>query len=460
MQNATPPALPGYYFDPAKQKYFRIQKNHNASQGSKYSEENIQKEEQAAKRRKLQDKRKSFINRRVKRAVILETPLVGSLLSRELGASLKTLCNTNPASAYTSALKRVDNPIRIYTVTPEPSAPHPIYISHLIQDPVSGAILTGCSSSSGTRALISCVPQHGLQWDRYVNQRIITCLPSPISSISLLEKSRHLITTTHGDKTMATIHLHQLYREEEWNLHWPVIEEPVYTTLRLGPDLSIWCSKSSPFGPSFAVGTSYGCDVFTSSSDAWTRTMHQCYRTKTDHRAIEFLSPNIIIAGLLDGTLTLYDTRTGERRVQRLRHASKVTHLAAIDEMRVVCAGLQNNLDMYDLRYTSTLGKWRSPSFAPQSSRPAISYEGYRNWTSETIGFDIDPELGIVAAATDDGKVQLFELYTGKAVQSPLCRAHFDETVTCLKFTRGKQRAESRPTILLGEEDRVEAWSW
>lgn len=84
-----PPALPGFYYDAEKKRYFKIQPNHVAAHGSasKYSKAALEKEaeeQREQKRRKLFEQRETKM--KVKRSKVLESPLGGGWgVTRELG---------------------------------------------------------------------------------------------------------------------------------------------------------------------------------------------------------------------------------------------------------------------------------------------------------------------------------------------------------------------------------------
>ena len=88
-----PPALPGFHYDAEKKKYFKIQANHVAAQGSarKYSKAALQKaaeEQREQKRRKLFEQAEK--KTRLQRSRVLQSPLGGGWgVLRELGLVAK-----------------------------------------------------------------------------------------------------------------------------------------------------------------------------------------------------------------------------------------------------------------------------------------------------------------------------------------------------------------------------------
>ncbi|KAK5732132.1 hypothetical protein LTR17_010840 [Elasticomyces elasticus] len=79
-------ALPGFYYDTAKGKYFKITANHAAPPEAKHSLSNIRREARETKKRKLDDrKRQKTAKQTVQRSRISRDALCYSSLSRELG---------------------------------------------------------------------------------------------------------------------------------------------------------------------------------------------------------------------------------------------------------------------------------------------------------------------------------------------------------------------------------------
>lgn len=74
----APRDLPGFYYDEAKKKYFKILPNHVTPQDSKYSKDAFRKEAQS---KLLQAEEKEYIQRhrqtRIQHSPILQYPLGG-----------------------------------------------------------------------------------------------------------------------------------------------------------------------------------------------------------------------------------------------------------------------------------------------------------------------------------------------------------------------------------------------
>jgi hypothetical protein len=151
--------------------------------------------------------------------------------------------------------------------------------------------------------------------------------------------------------------------------------------------------------------------------------------------------PRLAVAGGRNSTPWLVDLRerswhpfgTNSNAVGNGPNA--VTHVRSAGEYHVVAAGLQNLMVMYDLRYLKTprrnsagisVGN-RKPPQTPVAE-PLFRFTDYYNDSRLMgLGFDVDPALGILAAAEDHvlsssgliGGMSLFTLQTGERLHTP-----------------------------------------
>lgn len=87
--------IPGYYFDTTKNKYFKIQANHIAPQGSQYSKQNVKKiREQERQEREHHLHSEAVRLQRVKRSAILQSPWAGLRLDCERQCDAGRRCET------------------------------------------------------------------------------------------------------------------------------------------------------------------------------------------------------------------------------------------------------------------------------------------------------------------------------------------------------------------------------
>ncbi|KAI7201600.1 hypothetical protein KC316_g3992 [Hortaea werneckii] len=78
--------IPGYYYDEVKKKYFKIQANHVAPAGAKYSKANVNREKRESKRRRLDERQQAHrYGQTVRPSRTLSHPLTTASLGREIG---------------------------------------------------------------------------------------------------------------------------------------------------------------------------------------------------------------------------------------------------------------------------------------------------------------------------------------------------------------------------------------
>lgn len=140
----------------------------------------------------------------------------------------------------------------------------------------------------------------------------------------------------------------------------------------------------------------------------------------SDVLALEWLNNSLLLCGMRNGELYLHDERARSGCL-RGSHPSAVAHIKGVDETRFVVAGLEDKMMMYDLRWMA-----REPLVAGGKkrknrdtwSKPYLHYAEYRNRAHTGLGFDVDVCAGLVAAATDDKRVFLLDLWSGNRVQA------------------------------------------
>jgi hypothetical protein len=99
--------IPGFYYDPEKRKYFKIQKNHTVQTGSPYSAETVKKRKIQEVKSKEREKLRILKQHAVKRSSALQTGIGGTTLQGELNGCyppgrLRARVQSRPA-AYVQA---------------------------------------------------------------------------------------------------------------------------------------------------------------------------------------------------------------------------------------------------------------------------------------------------------------------------------------------------------------------
>ncbi|VUC35122.1 unnamed protein product [Clonostachys rosea] len=149
---------------------------------------------------------------------------------------------------------------------------------------------------------------------------------------------------------------------------------------------------------------------------------HQYTRTPRDVFDLDFhaTNPNILFSGGRQPRVWIKDTRTSPAEPCRhITHGSSVAHLRAISENQLLVCGLQSTMAIYDVRFFPT------SNGGPPRPRPGplLTFPEHVNSAHFATGFDVSPELGIAAAAQDNGALKLFSLTTGRKLACPVIEA-------------------------------------
>ncbi|MCJ1224230.1 hypothetical protein MMC12_000874 [Toensbergia leucococca] len=237
--------------------------------------------------------------------------------------------------------------------------------------------------------------------------------------------------------------------------------------------LTFWASAAKPHSasPAFALGSSWGMAVLNSNGRFLGDIIQSGFNTHDydsigDILTVDWLDENVVLGGARNGNVWLWDSRH-KGKSQRLRHPSGVCHVRKMDGAKVVVAGLQNKLQTYDLRFSP------GPSITDATPTPPyLTFPAYTNIAHATpsLGFDVSPTHNILAAATDDQRVQLFDGATGTEMriggqqnvgEEGLLSGNVEGLARCLRFVdASRSRRREGLGLLVGIGGRVEEWAW
>ncbi|KAJ9666137.1 hypothetical protein H2201_003815 [Coniosporium apollinis] len=522
-----PRHIPGFYYDPDRKKYFKIQANHVAPAGAKYSRENVKKtEEESRKRKRSADIAATQRQQLVQRNRVLHHPLAGIVAERETGHQTPGSRRDVQARAYASGAEarvcfrseslhkgpssgwREGENLTFLDFDPATqglfcAADNPRHRtgptqSGLLYVPLEALEVKGTLTTGGLRDDISFIerlsstrnqiePLIALEgatsqsplsrapsllstYPDTFDVSLIDFFQSEITSVSLSQAHHTLLTTSSGSAGNPEIYLTRL--QEVDGTHQPRFAEAV--RFQTSVHTTIFTAAANPWHGSqitFAFGSSEG--VTTMYPD--TRPVHHGWtgkkidETKSDVLALDWLSPHLLAAGLRNASVMLYDTRSTGSAL-RLRHNGAITALhRADDETRLVICGFPDALCTYDLRMSRELA-------APQTSEASKGKRGrhklkapptvpllrfdYSNKYRYPLGFDVNAEVGLVAAAEDNGRIQLYSLQSGKKVENvPEVQETSAEPhqIKCLRIVETGDRGTK---VLAGVGARIVELAW
>ena len=433
------PSLPGFYFDEAKKKYFKIIEGHQST-GTGYTAETVvSKERFSKKERTLLRQRKE----RIGRLPALQHPTLG----RELDGAMY---ETRHSSIWAAGL----HPTR-YSGWSGSGMRCLKEVEHFIHDRDTGCLIY----DTGHVQYPLLFDNGGVKYGSI--DSIWTTGPS---SMSLHSSRALLFTTLAGNTTVAhspsRCYIRFLKRPDNFFhafsgqqsmdsgliRYHPAIED----TERPGLDFSSPTPGylrgeteflSSAAGPrperaSFVLGTTNGF-CFLDERDGDFQFTDWCNPTtsgRPGHKlacsAVDWLNEKTVVVGAVSGKVHLWDRRA-RKGMNRIRHGSSITHCRKLDDNHIVIAGLINKLHTYDLRFTD-----------PDKSEPYTTYSGYENKGHALLGLDISLNGSIIAAANDSTGMKLFHTATGQEIQIPPDLQSWNPNhgpSRCVKFVDGLQ---------------------
>ncbi|OJD23354.1 hypothetical protein ACJ73_05291 [Blastomyces percursus] len=392
--------IPGYFYDAEKKKYFKVQANHAAPSGSKYTRDDIKKRKEASlKRKRIEEHSQRLSTETIKRSNLLQCPLGGKLLQREYGTlpSSRSFVSEHRAAACARLLSRS----RLVNVT---SYDARFPVSRFARDPWSGNLLVAINTASNYNLLNKADP--GSTDCIRDNVTVQWWDMTGVSSSNPSGESVHVSTsrlTNPLDGRSATQF---------------VVDT---ATTFCYPGSMVWCSAPCPSATEsiFAVGKSSNLLLITGIDSHWNTQTVRMPNT-ADIMAVEWLTPRVVMAGMTNSLVQFYDLRSQDTAT-RLQHPHGVYKIRKVDEWRIVVAGAKKTLHMYDLRYgPSGITTRPQPNKSTHiSTQPYLSFHGYENDHISHDELDISPETGLLACTSPSNKIQLFSLNTGKLIMPP-----------------------------------------
>jgi WD40 repeat protein len=245
---------------------------------------------------------------------------------------------------------------------------------------------------------------------------------------------------------------------------------------------TIWSATHGVQGSPFVFVLASDDGVITVDKEA---NLHAMLDQPSAVLAVECLAqhPSVVLGGTRDGYIRFFDVRERAQPrlsdIRTLRHPSAVTKIKQVADYVIAVAGLNSTLCNYDLRFSKqrALGRawpnWHWPDAKGpeieeyEVSNPVLLYPEHRNMAHIELGFDIDVEAGILAAAQRDPyrTVSIFSLKTGNLLKS----LHFKDTqavsscdkadVKALKFVPDRGR-EHMKSLWVTKGTRIIRFAW
>ncbi|KAJ4289579.1 hypothetical protein N0V90_010908 [Kalmusia sp. IMI 367209] len=467
-----PRSLPGFYFDPEKQKYFKIQDTNTATPSqAKYSLESVRKQQKKARAERFALRRSQ---KREKETIVrphAQDHLTLATLDREIGSRRRSYythgvwpnaCMSRLGILPRNVVEPPEHPIRLYDRDPSTKSLYAVHGDNTIKRrrlntpngvPLPTVDLDGLTSASlpdglpfGSAKSLTLNEYSFEPWD------ILARLTSSVSSLTYLPSSGALAATTYGSDRPPVVYLQ--FTPKHCSTIWGAVPRPVSFTSSIE-------SNSVPARGTecLAVAASSYLLLFERSlSGDWDSST--ALKTNTDILALDWLSPTTIVLGGRNGQIRLYDTRAkGSSHI--LTHPYPISKLKRADDpTRFVCAGVQDALFLYDIRSRATSsetnhGHYNDRFFNEQYPGPInkkkrlkMKHTTATRWSQPVVTFQhsnsddiyldvaVQPELGLIAAAQDTNSstvIKIHNMWTGKVLKE-IPRQGLKTNIKCLKF--------------------------
>ncbi|EER27480.1 hypothetical protein CPC735_028160 [Coccidioides posadasii C735 delta SOWgp] len=381
--------IPGFYYDPDKKRYFKLQENYQVPQGSRYSRGEVSKrEESVAKRKKVESFEERLASERITPSRILHHPLFGNLgLQREIGQhGPRANASIRDRSKACVGLLGRDTLVDVRSWNAG------LTVKNVERDPRTARLFT----------MLSLLDLQNIHGDTTL-QTTAMILWGGVMTMALSHNLMGLSVNLTIGKLLTT-NDPDFRRGETFDGPLVCVSRPGWSNCNIAP-------SPDTATTTFTVGC--GMDLITVSNNESQWILATAKKFKSPIRSVDWLSRNVIIAGATSSKVWLYDVRS-QGSVARLQHAHGVQSLRKLDDWRIVVAGANLTLSMYDLRFAShrTDDRPRPNNPSHKATTPYLNF--YDVQCNIFNNIDVCPELGLLACSSEQRTVQLYSLATGK----------------------------------------------
>ncbi|CAI7672885.1 unnamed protein product [Penicillium bialowiezense] len=430
--------------DEEKKKYFKIQANHEAPGGARYTRDDV-------KRRKLdhdEAQRTANLNERQAKERVTRSHLLMNPVNRvleEIGAFAYMPSEMRSRRGLAVALEMSHKTLTNF----EYPAPHTVLDVH--RDPRYGGIVEVANYASGNE-ISMCLPVEDEEEHRWHYLSDMHSLPFPPSamqaSCSAMSPTGCFLVGLHEPNDSQICILQLPDPDEDGHYHRPEIPEP--EAILLGGTIPrVATPLSSATVPTFALGLQKGLFLLKLSPDGGeddlyrlgtmperaSRSSRSSPSAADDVWAADFLTPNTVVAGGRGKFVFVADSRVEAEGALACEHGALITDIKAIDDYRILVGGgsrapggnENGEVVEYDLR------------FKRQENGRAVSTRNFPGLTfaSPWPKFDLCTELGLMAAVNRERRPYFMSLRNGQIVEPPLGVVWEFEKACKVKFDHG-----------------------
>ncbi|KAL7799844.1 hypothetical protein V8C37DRAFT_365680 [Trichoderma ceciliae] len=465
--SSAPAELPGYYYDPEKKKYFKIEKSQTAPSSAQWSSASVKRRKVASRAAEEASKREQLTKNHIKRSVLRRDVVTSGLLAREteyqriaepgrgrpedgdIAAAMwaRELTDKGQAAFAPSMIWNTHPHMPCFYISgKECGTESAIAYATLDEEMLVGTYIDADENES---LMYKSAAQRDPTRPHY---EMIHC--PQMSSIKYHQPSHKILLTSRapGQGLAVCIFSPPIDTDTRGGRHWILGETDGYRNLLIRPtNNQQWYVHQSTPAPASSnllcvAGTSNGILRIRSNEtlgwisttdappdiDSSTKAEYSSSSNRPGKRQRAKHGPwmpqeifsqdfkvdnhNVLFAGGRQPRLWITDLRASGAGWSFIKHGSSIAHVRSINPNQVIVAGLQNHMAIYDTRFFRS--DQSNPSGRVASTSPLLDFPDYRNQAHIHIGWDVSRELNTVASAQDNGTVKLFSLSSGRVLRS------------------------------------------
>ncbi|KAI1460783.1 hypothetical protein F4805DRAFT_342848 [Annulohypoxylon moriforme] len=480
MGSGSPPEIPGYFWDPKKGRYFKIEKNHHAPRDdAPWSSDNVKKRKhiEAAAAERAWYKVRSVA--RIARSRVLNEPLMGGFLAREHGDDVRDLRAASFAhglikKGYIDVSVGVERRLNVRAFCIYDRRRFPFY---------AGEVVTGWhpvyAFTAGTYWVQSTAlirhDETGRISECPTPRKDIAEILSPIEpgysiNVSDIKCNSHdgfVCSDSLGKQSSAAI----------WKIAFrdvgpSLVLQQVQYTHRLPCTSTTLCLPPSGHSIMCFAGTNLGLAGIDAQNQMKLLTPTDS-KSKNDSRLSfyneifgvdhDVSNPNVVFFGGRNGLVFTGDLRQDPYDWSSIQVPRSIAHVKAVNDNQVLVAGLDKMMSVYDTRFCDRLQIHNIPLEVNKRRRggnPIVTMAEYKSHARFYGGFDLDRSTGIAAAAHEDGKVALYSVRSGRRLPSRAIDSIHSQLGRINRLQFKTFENDHTPTLFVGDGTKITGYSF
>ncbi|WBW73410.1 WD repeat protein, DDB1 and CUL4-associated factor 4-like protein Wdr21-like [Schizosaccharomyces osmophilus] len=379
----TPLEIPGFYYDSARNRYFRI-----ASQGIStpsahdYTREHLN-QYNSRKRTSSKDDEKQSTTKKHHRNLL--PSLNKYLFSRQLAGTFGNFMN---AGLLGRRGREITFSPSLQGITLQKIHWVPGLNKYIFSSSRGDMFISSLYSANDSNLHdLKVSPNNGMVPQK-VNVARLGLSPSSITSISSNLGTGLFWTTLSSQSTESKAHMCS------YNISQDSPEN--YTQISLRSMKTPHCSEFIK-GVGFAVGGSNKIALL-NEEGVFQRNLH----SKGDVFTLTAVDQNILAAGCRNKSVLLYDLRAPSKNICRFAHDASVCSTSLVDsaEPKLLVSGLVSSISLYDLRFVRHTSKVSH----------LMSYSGHSNMVERNLAFMCNEKGTLFGAAGDDSHIRFWNI--------------------------------------------------